>query len=103
MGLVKNNYDRRWDFVYNWAKNVQDFLAQGYKLYDGYQQFSQDEFIIDEVNRYLGLKKGNCQFMLYEGNLEFDHGAYTPIAKLKEELSEYSLLKPMDIDLFNKE
>lgn len=95
-----NNYDRRWNFVLNWAAKVKALLAEGYIFYDGESAFSKDEFILDEWNRYIGLKKLNAQWMIFEGNLDFDHGAYTPIVTLKKQLSQYTLMKPTEIDLF---
>ena len=95
-----NNYYKRWLFVFNWAKNVQALLDQGYFLWDGSTAFVNGELLIDEPNRYLALRKENCQFMIFDGNVEWDHGAHTPIAQLRKQLEEYKLLKPCSVDLF---
>lgn len=97
---MMNNYDRRWFFVLNWARNVQARLAEGYFIWDGETSFEKADLIIAETNRYIALRSGCAQFMIFEGNLQFDHGAYTPITELRQRLEEYKLLKPCAADLF---
>lgn len=100
-----NNYDRRWLFVLNWAKNVKRLINQGYVLHEPEDLFffEKDEFTIDEDCRLIYLTKLHSRFTIYDGNLEYDHGAYTPILELKKQLQFYQLYKKADIDLFAME
>lgn len=98
-----NKHDKRWVFVLNWAKNVQKYLNEGYFLYEDCNIYDKSEFHIDEENQLIFLTKILSQYTIYDGNTNYDHGYYTPIPDLKQELMEYKIVKIIDVDLFKKE
>lgn len=95
-----NNYDRRWQFVLNWATKIKALHDTGeYLLIDNNSEVvpPKAEIKIDLENRGVYIVNDNYTLMLFEGNLEYDHGAYTPISELRKMFAGYQLYKKVDI------
>jgi len=95
-----NIYEARWNNVLKWAKVFKSYYDTGdYMIsWENYEEFypKDFEFVIDEENRFIALDGKNMRQTIYEYDLDWDHGSYTPIAETNKMLSEinlYSMVK----------
>lgn len=94
-----NIYEARWNNVLKWAKKFKTYYDIGnymisWENNEDYQPNEYD-FIVDEENRLIAIdsKDKTSRFQIYEYDLEWDHGSYTPIAETNKMLSEIGLYK----------
>ena len=82
-----NKYEARWNHAFKWAKKLKEYFDTGLYLleYNGeFLNFGETKIMINEDAQLILIKCNNCRFIIYEGNLAWDHGAYTPIKEFKE-------------------
>lgn len=93
-----NNYERRWQHAFKWAKKLKELFDTGNYLlvYDevGTFDYKSTRIVINEDKRTIHIVEMNCSWMVYDGDLDYDHGAYTPIKEFKENvINRYTLYK----------
>lgn len=81
-----NIYQKRLNKVREFATKVKELYDTGkYQLQYDEEMCGDATIVVDETTQYFGIKlqcgKNAVHYMLYDGNLNFDHGAYTPIAE----------------------
>ena len=82
-----NNYDRRWHHALTWAKKLKDlFDTQEYLLSYDEEYFTSNEtkIEINEEKQTISFISYCSRFMIYDGDLSYDHGAYFTIREFKE-------------------
>lgn len=53
--------------------------------FDGeFLNFGETKIIINEIEQLIVFKCNNCTWHIYDGDLAWDHGAYTPIKEFKK-------------------
>ena len=95
-----NKYEARWNHAFKWAKKLKKYYDTGlYALeFEGelLPLLGDSEIIINERDQLILIKCNNCRFIIYEGNLAWDHGAYTPIKEFKENVIDRVKLYKME-------
>jgi hypothetical protein len=99
-----NVYDKRWNHAFNWAKKLKSLFDTGKYLLvnEDDEVYSPHDcsIFIDEESRLIKIKENHCSWTLYDGRLEYDHGAYTPIKEFKKTIIDsYRLYKLEPIKL----
>jgi hypothetical protein len=94
-----NIYEKRWNIVYKFAKKLKDLYDTGNYIImeNGVYLDSSFQIELDVDELYFGFKTDNCRYMIYEGNLDWDHGAYDTIKATKERLSHIKSFKLEEI------
>lgn len=96
-----NIYDKRWNNVLKWARKIKTLFDTGnYQILDGdseYYKSPQWKFIIDEEFKTVKLRSKNTTYMIYEYDLEWDHGSYNTIEETNIRLKKYRLYKQVEI------
>lgn len=93
-----NNYDRRWLNALHWAQKIKaSFDTEKYLLmYDG-ELYTSDKwkFEIDEEDKFIRLNSldGSTRNMIYDYDLDWDHGSYYTIEATNVMLSKYKLYR----------
>ena len=76
------------------------FDTGNYQILDGdseYYKSPQWKFIIDEEFKTVKLRSKNTTYMIYEYDLEWDHGSYNTIEETNIRLKKYRLYKQVEI------
>ena len=98
-----NIYEHRWNNALKWANKVKSYFDIGNYLLEWEERYDPTEhvFAIDEVNKLISInsKSGNSIQMIYEYDLEWDHGSYTTITETNKFLEEFKLFKQEQIFL----
>lgn len=98
-----NIYEQRWNNALKWANKVKSYFDTGNYLLEWEERYDPTEhvFAIDEVNKLISInsKSGNSIQMIYEYDLEWDHGSYTTITETNKFLEEFKLFKQEQIFL----
>ena len=96
-------YEQRWNNALKWANKVKSYFDTGNYLLEWEERYDPTEhvFAIDEVNKLISInsKSGNSIQMIYEYDLEWDHGSYTTITETNKFLEEFKLFKQEQIFL----
>jgi len=92
----KAQLDKRWTAVKNlFERRILPALRKPnvFATYEG-EMFGALEVEIDCERRLIQIRSGNCLYGVYNGNPEYDEGAYSTIAETKKEiLDSISILK----------
>lgn len=94
-----NNYEARWNNACSWAKKLKEKYDTGLYLleYDGeFLNFGETKIIINEDEQLIILKRNNCRYIIYDGDQEFDHGAFTPIKEFNKTVIDKIKLYKME-------
>lgn len=92
-----NIYQKRWAKVSNYANKLKTLFDTGdyiLKFDDEFFEPGETTIIIDEKEQHFAIKwspesfKTTMTYTLYEGDLNFDHGAYTKIKDTMADLQE---------------
>jgi hypothetical protein len=96
-----NIYEKRWAKVYNFAKKLKDLYDTGNYVIIDEDGMVPTEFTIklDNDEQYFGLKSHNTSYMIYDGDLDWDDGAYDTIAVTMARLSKIKLFKLEEVVL----
>ena len=104
-----NIYEARWNNALKWAKKVKEHFDTGKYMikWDDASKYGDDfypneyDFVIDEVNRLISInsKDKTTLNMIYEYDLEWDHGSYTTIAETNKLFSEINLYNMVKVKL----
>jgi hypothetical protein len=98
-----NIYEARWNNALKWAKKVKEHFDTGNYMIKWDDDFypNEHDFVIDEANRLISIniKKSKPIQMIYEYDLEWDHGSYTTIAETNKLFSEINLYSMMKVKL----
>jgi len=92
-----NIYEARWNNVLSWAKKVKEYYDTGkYMIKWDWDYYPNEyDFVIDEENRVISIesKDKTSRYQIYEYDLNWDHGSYTPITETNKILSEINLYR----------
>jgi len=96
-----NIYDKRWAKVYIFAKKLKDLYDTGNYVIIDEDGMVPKEFTIklDNDEQYFGFKSANSSYMIYDGRLDWDHGAYDTVTVTMARLSKIKLFKLEEVVL----